>query len=190
MLSQPAVTALNHLLAQSGWALQRLAKFAGKTARFNIAPFYFACTIQDDGTLRTAAQNASADASCSIPPSLLPHLALQTENAFAQIESSGDAALLAEIFYLGRNLRWDVAEDLSQITGDIVAERAVQFAKATQQQMDDAVLNLSQALAEYWTEERPLLAKQIQIAAFVQQTDTLRNDVARLEQRINRLTHS
>jgi len=148
----------------------------------------------------------SADVSCSIPPSLLPRLALHgasacnslsaadaklpDEVAFAQIVSSGDAALLDEIFYLGRNLRWDVAEDLSHITGDIVAERAMQFAKASRQQMDAAVLNLSQALAEYWTEERPLLAKQVQIAAFVQQVETLRNDVERLEQRINRLTHS
>lgn len=190
MLSQPAATALNHLLVQSGWALQRLAGFAGKTARFNIAPFSFACTIQNDGTLRAAAQDMSADASCTIPSSLLPRLALDDEAAFAQIERSGDAALLEEIFYLGRNLRWDVAEDLSIFTGDIVAERAVQFAKATQRQMDAAVLNLSQALAEYWTEERPLLAKRAQITAFVQQVETLRNDVARLEQRINRLTHS
>ena len=190
MLSQPAATALNHLLAQSGWALQRLARFAGKTARFNIAPFSFACTIQNDGTLRAAAQDVSVDASCTISPSLLPRLALHEEVAFAQIERSGDAALLDEIFYLGRNLRWDVAEDLSHITGDIVAERAVQFARATQQQMDAAVLSLSQALAEYWTEERPLLAKRAQVASFVQQVDILRDDVARLEQHINRLTPS
>lgn len=207
MLSQPAATALNHLLAQSGWALQRLAGFAGKTARFNIAPFSFACTIQNDGTLRAAAQDVSVDASCTIPPSLLPRLVLHGTSArnspsaeadmklsddavFAQIEHSGDAALLEEIFYLGRNLRWDVAEDLSIITGDIVAERTVQFAKASRQQMDAAMLNLSQALAEYWTEERPLLAKRTQIASFVQQVDILRNDVERLEQRINRLTHS
>lgn len=207
MLSQPAATALNHLLTQSGWALQRLARFAGKTARFNIAPFSFACTIQDDGTLRAAAQDASVDASFTIPPSLLPRLALHRasarnslsaevdgklsdEAAFAQIVSSGDATLLEEIFYLGRNLRWDVAEDLSIFTGDIIAERTVQFAKASRQQMDAAMLNLSQALAEYWTEERPLLAKRTQIASFVQQVDILRNDVERLEQRINRLTHS
>lgn len=207
MLSQPAATALNHLLAQSGWALQRLSGFAGKTARFNIAPFSFVCTIQDDGTLQAAAQDVNVDAILTLPPALLPRLALfgrsarnslssetdaklSDEAAFAQIISSGDAALLAEIFYLGRNLRWDVAEDLSKITGDIIAERTVQFAKATHQQIDAAVLNLSQALAEYWTEEQPLLAKQADISAFVQQVDILRNDAGKLEQRINRLTHS
>ena len=190
MLSQPAIAALNHLLTQSGWALQRLARFAGKTARFNIAPFSFACTIQDGGTLRAAGQDSSADASCTIPPSLLPRMALHDEAAFSQVASSGDTELLAEIFFLSRHLRWDAAEDLSRVTGDIAAERIVQFAKDSQQQVRNTALNLSQALAEYWTEERPLLAKPTHVAAFVQHVDKLRDDLARLEQRINRLSAS
>ena len=190
MWCQPVVATLNHLLAQSGWALQRLAQSAGKTARFDIAPFSFVWCIQADGTLRVAAPDASVDASCTIPLSLLPRLALHDETAFTQIASSGDAALLAEIFYLSRHLRWDAAEDLSQVTGDIAAERIVQFAKAGQQQVRDTALNMSQALAEYWTEERPLLAKPTQVAGFVRQVDKLRDDVARLEQRINRLSPS
>ncbi len=187
---QPTASALNHLLTQSGWALQRLVIHAGKTARFTIAPFTFAYTIQNDGTLRASAADASADASCTIPPSLLPRLAVHDETASAQIESCGDTALLAEIFYLSRHLHWDAAEDLSRVTGDIAAERIVQYAKAGQQYIQDAALNLSQALAEYWTEESPLLAKSTHIADFVQQTDKLRDDVARLEQRINRLSNS
>jgi ubiquinone biosynthesis protein UbiJ len=190
MLSQPAVSALNHLLTQSGWALQRLVRFAGKTARFDIAPFSFAFTIQDDGTLRAAESDAGVDASCTIPPSLLPRLALHDETAHAQVQNAGDAALLTEIFYLSRNLSWDAAEDISQVTGDIVAERTVQFAKAGKQQVSDTMLNLSHALAEYWTEERPLLAKPAQIDAFVQKVDKLRDDMARLEQRINRLSNT
>jgi ubiquinone biosynthesis protein UbiJ len=190
MLSKPAVAALNHLFVQSGWALQRLARFNGKTARFNIAPFSFACTIQDDGTLRVASQHASADASCTISPSLLPRLALHDEAAYDQIHGGGDAALLAEIIFLGRNLRWDAAYDISRVAGDIAAERLVQLAHSKQQQVRDAALNLSQAVAEYWTEERPLLAKPTNIAALGQQINQLHNDIVRLEQRINRLTLS
>jgi len=188
MLIQPTTSALNHLLIQSGWALQRLSIYAGKTARFTIAPFIFSYTIQNDGTLCAAEADVDADASCTIPPSLLPRLAVHDETASAQIESCGDTALLAEIFYLSRHLHWDAAEDLSQVTGDIAAERIVQYAKAGQQYIQDATLNLSQALAEYWTEESPLLAKSTHIACFTQQTDKLRDDVARLEQRINRLS--
>ena len=187
---QPTASVLNHLLTQSGWALQRLVVHAGKTARFTIAPFVFSYTIQSDGTLCAATADASVDANCTIPPSLLPRLAVHDEVAFAKIESCGDTTLLAEIFYLSRHLHWDAAEDLSHVTGDIAAERIVQYAKAGQQYIQGAALNLSQTLAEYWTEESPLLAKSTHIADFVQQTDTLRDDVARLEQRINRLSNS
>jgi ubiquinone biosynthesis protein UbiJ len=187
MFSQPSATALNHLLTQNSWALPRLARFAGKTARFDIAPFSFAYTILDDGSLRPADTATSADALCVIAPSLLPRLALHDENAHAGIHSEGDAELLKEIFFMSRNLHWDVAEDLSHITGDIAAERIVQAVHHTQQQLRDAALNLSQAAAEFLTEERPLLAKPQQVSSFMQQVDTLLDDVARLEQRIVRL---
>lgn len=188
MFAQPSAAALNHLLTQNSWALQRLVRFAGKTARFDIAPFSFAFTILPDGTLLNADAATSADAVCVIAPSLLPRLALHDEKAHAGIHSEGDAALLTEIFFLSRNLRWDAAEDLSRVTGDIAAERIVQTVQGKHQQLRDAAVNLSQAAAEYWTEERPLLAKPQQVAAFMQQVDTLRDDVARLEQRISRLT--
>lgn len=187
MFAQPSVQVLNHLLAQNNWALPRLQKFAGKTARFNIAPFSFAYTILEDGLLRSADTESSADATCNIAPSLLPRLTSQDETARNEIHSEGDAALLTEIFFLSQNLRWDAAEDLSKLTGDIAAERIVQTAKNTRQQLHDGAVNFAESLSEYWTEERPLITKPPQIAAFTQQVDTLRDDIARLEQRIKRL---
>jgi ubiquinone biosynthesis accessory factor UbiJ len=190
MLSQPIIATLNHLLARSGWASPRLAKFSGRTAHFTIAPISFACTIQDDGTLHAAAADASADANLVIPPSLLPRLAMQDQAAFGQITTSGDAALVEEILFLGQNLRWDAAEDISRFTGDIAAERIVQFARHGRKAVRDTAANLSQALAEYWTEERPVLAKPAHISDFAQQVGRLHNEVERLEQRIRRLAES
>lgn len=189
MFAQPSVAALNHLLTQNSWAPQRLARFAGKTARFNIAPFSFSYTVLPDGLLCHADTTISADASCVIAPSLLPRLALHDEKAHSEIHSEGDVALLTEIFFLWRNLRWDAADDLSHVTGDIVAERIVQSITNTERQLRDSALNLSQAAAEYLTEERPLLAKPQQVSTFMQQVDSLRDDVARLEQRVKRLSH-
>ena len=188
MYTQPAVAALNHLLAQNSWALQRLVRFAGKTARFDIAPFSIAYTVGADGMLRAADAAASADARCVIAPSLLPRLALQDERAYAEIGHEGAPAFIAEIFFLSRNLRWDAAEDLSHVTGDIAAERIVQSAQNTVHQIANAAVSLTQAAAEYWTEERPLIAKPGQIGAFVLQVDMLRDDIARLEQRVKRLS--
>lgn len=187
MFAQPSAAALNHLLTQNSWALTKLARFAGKTARFDIAPFSFAYTILADGTLRGADTAASADAVCVIAPSLLPRLALHDEKAHADIRTEGDAALLTEIFSLSRNLRWDTAKDLSRITGNTIAERIVQTVQGTRQQLHDAAVNLSKAAAEYFTEKHSLLAKPQQVAVFIRQVDTLRDDVARLEQRIKQL---
>jgi ubiquinone biosynthesis protein UbiJ len=66
----------------------------------------------------------------------------------------------------------------------------VQAVQGGRQQLHDAALNLSQAAAEYLTEEHPLLVKPAQVAGFVQQVDTLRDDIARLEQRVARLKSS
>ena len=96
MLARSAAATLNHLLVQSGWAMSRLARFAGKTARFDITPFSVSFTIQDDGTLRAAARDDSPDAHCVIAPTLLPRLALHDEKAHAEIISTGDPALLSE----------------------------------------------------------------------------------------------
>jgi len=187
MFAQPSAAALNHLLAQNDGALTRLARFAGKTARFDIAPFSFAYTIQADGMLRGAAADATADAVCVIAPSLLPRLALHDDKAQADIRTEGDAALLAEIFSLSRSLRWDAAKDLGRITGDAIAIRIVQAAQGARQQLHDAADNLSKAAAAYCTEEHPLLARPQQAAAFIRHVDKLRDDVARLELRIKQL---
>jgi ubiquinone biosynthesis protein UbiJ len=187
MLFLPTSAALNHLLTQNSWALRRLAPFAGKTARFDIVPFSFAYTILADGSVLTTGVSASADTTCVIAPSLLPRLALRDEAAYAEIRHEGDSALFAEIVALMRELRWDMAEDLSHVTGDIAAERIAQAVQSAQHQLRDAATNFSQAVAEYWTEERPLLAKPQHIAEFKRQVETLRDDAARLEQRILQL---
>ncbi len=188
MFAHPSVLVLNHLLAQNSWALPRLARHSGKTARFDIAPFSFSCRISEDGSLQGISNATSIDALCVIAPSLLPRLAVHDENAHTEIRSEGDTELLKEIFFLSRNLRWDAAEDLSSITGDIAAERVVKTAHSARQQLHDSAENLFKAAAEYLTEERPLLAKPRQVSAFMLEVDTLRDDLARLEQRINRLS--
>ena len=188
MFSQSIMVTLNHLLAESGWALERLARFSGKTLRFNVTPFTFFFLIENDGTLCEAPDEVKANVTLTIPPSLLPRLVLQDEAAVRLIESTGESALIDEIFFLAANLRWDATEDISRITGDIVAERVVQFAKAKHQLVSDVALNVSQALAEYWVEERPLIAKPQQLAFFTREVNKLSDEVNQLGQRIAALS--
>jgi len=188
MFTRPTLAIINHLLSQSGWAQQRLVNFKNKTVRINVEPFSFTCLIEEQGVLSEASTDTLADASFNIPPSLIPRLAFKDKTALSQIESAGDAALIDEIFFLARNLRWDAAEDLSHVTGDIAAERIVQFTLAKHQLVRDTALNLSQALAEYWTEERPLLAKPLQLSDFAKRVSLLHDDLEQLEHRIQQLS--
>lgn len=188
MPALPSAAALNHLLAQNSWAQQRLLRHAGKTVRFHIAPFSFAYLILSDGTLQATDKASDVDATLQLAPSLVPRLLAKDDAALKSIISLGDAGLLADLFYLSRNLRWDMAEDLSRVTGDIVAERIVATLRDVHTQLGGAVFNFSQAAAEYWTEEQPLLTKPLPLATFTVSVDTLRDDIARLSQRVQRLT--
>jgi ubiquinone biosynthesis protein UbiJ len=187
MFTRTTLAIINHLLSQSGWAQQRLINFKNMTVHFNIPPFSFTYLIEEQGILSEAASDINVDANFIIPPSLIPRLAFKDENALSQIVCSGDTALIDEVFFMARNLRWDAAEDLSHLTGDIAAERIVQFSLAKHQLVRDTALNLSQALAEYWTEERPLLAKPDQLTDFANKVIRLHDDMEQLEHRILQL---
>lgn len=188
MLARPSAAAINHLLLQNRWAAERLLRFAGKTVRFDIAPFSVAYTILPDGLLTGAATDVTPDAVCRIAPSLLPRLALHDEKAHAEVQTEGDAALLGEIFFLSRNLSWDIADDLSPITGDILAERLVSGLQLASTEIRNTAGNLAQAGTEYFTEEQPLLAKPRELAHFIANVDELRDDLARLQQRVRQLS--
>jgi len=187
MVLIPTSAALNHLLEQNSWAMRRLEKFSGKTVRFDIAPFSFAYSIQPDGSVLTIDSTESADVICNIAPSLIPRLALREEAAYPEVKHDGDTVLFNEIVTLMRELRWDVAEDLSHFTGDIAAERIAQAIESSRHQLHGAVNNLSEAMAEYLIEERPLLVKPQHIAEFRQQVEALRKDAMQLEKKISHL---
>jgi ubiquinone biosynthesis protein UbiJ len=48
---------------------------------------------------------------------------------------------------------------------------------------EQALLNTGRSFAEYWTEERPLIASAHDLDDFNRAVDELRDDVARLEKR-------
>jgi ubiquinone biosynthesis protein UbiJ len=85
-------------------------------------------------------------------------------------------------------VRWDLEEDLSRIVGDVVAHRLTQTGAALLAWHAVAASNLAQSLAEYWTEEQPLIASRAAVREFVEAVDALRDDAQRLEKRIERLS--
>jgi ubiquinone biosynthesis protein UbiJ len=150
----------------------------------------FAYIIQSDGSLCSVEAAGTADARCIIPFTLLPRLAMKDEKAYAEIRTEGDSALLTEIFYLSRNIRWNIAMDIGRLTGEDRAERIVQFGQEQKEKLDNTFANLARMAGDYLTEEHPVLAGKDQVSEFIGQVDKLRDDVARLEQRIEHLKAS
>jgi len=191
MLASVAIAPLNHLLRGESWARKRLQPCAGKTARFCIPPFVdFALIVQPNGEVATAADAAATDATLTFVPGLLPRLLAHDADAYRNIHISGDNAFAEELLHIGKNLHWDAEQDLSLIMGDILAHRVVQAGDNLLQWHTDTLRNLSQTLAEYWTEEQPLLAKPAYVRKFIDDVSALRNDAEQLEKRVEQLSRT
>ena len=178
---------VNHVLRSAPLAMERLRKHAGRTVAFHVGPVDTAFTIQTTGEVANAVSGAARDLDVRISPFLLPRLAAGEEAAFREIEMSGDMELAHEISYLARNLAWDYEEDLSKVVGDIAAHRIAEGARAVSHWSRDAALRVAQGAAEYWTEESPLIASRVKVEDFVSEVSRLRDDVERLEKRIEKL---
>ena len=191
MIERSALAALNHLLEQQPWAAERLRPYAGQAVEFRCPPFQdLRLRITHDGHLDRAQAEAASALVVKLAPGALPFLLARDETARKQVEIEGSADLASTVDYLFRNLIWDVEEDLSRAFGDILAHRLASGGSAFAAWQREAVLRLGENLAEYWTEEQPLLARPADVEHFCRDVDTLRDDVARLEKRIEHLSAS
>jgi len=184
---RPGERAVNHVLRGSPLALERLRPHAGRTVAFLVGPVALALTVQSTGEVAAALPGTARDLEVRISPFLVPRLAAGEEAAYREIEMEGDAQLAQEVSFLVRNLSWDVEEDLSRVVGDIAAHRIAGAARGLARWGRDASLRMAQGAAEYWTEESPLVASRVKVEGFARDVSELRDAVARLEKRIERL---
>ena len=186
-LPHPAAGAINHVLRSTPLALERLRRHAGRTAAFHVGPVDVVLTVRDTGEVQAANREAPRDLEVKLSPFLVPRLAAGDERAFHEVEMQGDVEFAQDVAFLARHLRWDYEEDLSKVVGDIAANRIGWAARGFRDWSRDAALRAGQGLAEYWTEETPVLASRVKVEGFVRDVDALRDDVERLEKRIERL---
>lgn len=185
-----AAAPLNHVLAQNAWAVQRLTPLAGKTFAVQAAPLpTLNFTIQPDGLLKSALPGTPPDATLSATPdALLRYFTVEPHDP-ALIRISGDATLGTEIGHILAHISWEAEEDLSRVFGDVIAHRLAGFARGWLVWRKQSVLNLATATSEYFTEERPLIAKRSHIAQFAQEVAAVREATDRLENRIKNLSN-
>jgi len=188
-LPHPGIISLNHLLEAEDWARDKLKPYAGQCVEFRSPPLpALRLDILDTGLLRAAAQDAVPTLVVNIGPGAVPAMLRGEDALMREIDIEGNADLASTVQYLFRHLRWDIAEDLSKVFGDVLAERMVREGRRFFDWNRDLAERLAQNFAEYLIEEQPLLARPVDVRQFLADADQLRDDLARLEKRIDILT--
>lgn len=188
-------------------ARERLSTHQGKTVSAQIGPIGEAVTLmrvtaagememvgeramnQNGGDGRTgrngqSASSARPDVAFAIPLKLIPRLLRGDDSAFSEISFNGDSEFAATLSTIGRNIEWDVEEDLSKLVGDIAAHRIVGTVKSLGTWQQDATTRLNENMVEYLAEEKRAFITHQALESLALTNETLRDDVARLEARI------
>lgn len=189
MISSLFLTATNHLLAQAGWARQRLQPHAGRTARLVLSPVAeIDFSVANDGQLAEWSGEEAPEVSLRLAVADLPRLLVDgLETAMRHVRIEGNAEFAEALGFVFRHLRWDAEEDLSRLFGDIAAHRLVEGGRKVVDEGRRSLERASGNVAEYLTEESTLLVPRKALPAFAEEVVALRDAVARLDKRVARL---
>lgn len=178
---------MQHLIAQNAWAKPRLIPHASKSIAFQLGFLYQHLVILEDGQFAMVGETKAPDATIQLTPSILACFILQDSTAKMDVDISGDQVLAQAVAQVLSHLRWDVEDDLSRVIGDIPAN---QLSQTTQQVLaagKSATQDAVAMLTEYLQEEKPVIAKKLQVESFNAEVDVLRAQLARVEKKFEKL---
>jgi len=177
---------VNRLLDAEPWARERLAPFSGQTVEIAALPLpTLRIAILEGGRLGPGAE--APHLVMRFGPAALFALAGGEDEFLAAVEVSGSEKLAREAVFLARHLRWDVEEALSRVLGDVAARRVAEAARGFAAWQMDAARRVTAAAVDFLAEEARLLVRREDQAAHAHAVADLRDALARLEKRLERL---
>jgi len=188
VIESAVARSVNHLLRGASWAREALLPHAGKTARFEMPPLAVSLMVLENGETGVPASPTVPSVTIRLTPGLLLRLAARDDNAWRDVEVIGDTDFASAIHRLVRSLRWDIEEDLSRFFGDMAAHRMAETGRSFRRWGVQTAEHTGRTLAGYWTEEQPLIASANEVNEFNRAVDVVRDDIARLEKRIEALS--
>jgi ubiquinone biosynthesis protein UbiJ len=186
-LATPAVAAINHLLAQEGWARQALAKHAGKLALIDTGAADVRLQVSSDGMLEAGQPDTSPAVTIKVKLADLPLIAQHRDRAFSYVKIEGDAEFANTISQLSKGLRWEPEADLERIAGPVAATRLAAGARSLFAAAEETRRRLGENVAEFLAEEQAVLVRPALLGDLGSEITRLRDDVERAAKRIARL---
>jgi ubiquinone biosynthesis protein UbiJ len=188
LANSAAVSLLKRMLARETWAREKLQPFAGRSARFEASPFSMVLGIADDGGF--VETGAEPSVTIEIEVASLPLALTDPSAVMKDVRLSGDAEFAQALAFVLQNLRPEPEEELARYVGDIAAQRIVGFARLSASHWRELAERMLDNTANYFVAEQPMVVARGDVDAFNREVDRLRDDVARIEKRIERLTRA
>ena len=191
-LLRPVTTVLNRNIAEITPARELCARLDDKTiairARGTGLAMYF--TIHDE-FIELAAESGN-EPDVVITGSLLTLARIagkggETALRTGSLDLTGDVATAEAFQELLGYAKPDIEEELSRIVGDVAAHRLGEIARGVGNWARNARETMGSNIREYLQEESRGAPSRYEVDRFVEEVHALRDDVERVEARINRL---
>ncbi len=177
-----ALGVLNRMMGREEWARDRLAPFAGRTARFEARPFSLSLKIADDGRFADA-EGADPVVTVGLDLASLPLALGDPQAALRNVSLNGDADFAQALAFVLQNLRPEPEEELARFIGDAAAQRIVGLLRTSASHWRELAERMLDSGAHYLVTENPMLVGRAEVDEFIAAVARLRDDVARLEKR-------
>lgn len=190
-LLRPLEATVNRVLALDPETPARLRPLAGRSVRVELpeAGLLLRADFNEQGLSlsRVDDDQPEADASVRLPAKAALTLARSRGEKAQGVEFRGDVAVVHALRRLAGGLEIDWEEQLSRLTGDTIAHRVGLAFGGALSWLGQTRRTLEANIGEYLTEEARQLPPRLEIAAFLDDIDRLRQDSDRLQARIERL---
>jgi ubiquinone biosynthesis accessory factor UbiJ len=191
MLTSTIENVLNRGLPRSPRARQLCREIEGHRVGVEVSGFARFIVESTGETLRlTRDASGAAEAEIAGGPMSLLALASASPEAVLQrgdVTMRGDVELAQKFRELALLLRPDLEEELSKVIGDVPAHQIGRFARAAFAWTRNAASTTVRNAAEYFAHERQHIVPRAEADQFLKGVDILRENVDRLEARIQLL---
>jgi ubiquinone biosynthesis protein UbiJ len=195
-LLRPLTAVLNRNISETTPARDLCRQLDGKTIAIRVRDSGLAMYFSIDDEVLSLASETEAEPDVILTGSLLSLARMagpdgESDDGAAirdgAIDISGDAYTAQRFQQLLKYAKPDIEEELSQVIGDAAAHRAGQLARGFRDWVQGTRETVHSNITEYLQEESRDVPSRYEVDRFADAVDALRDDVARLEARINRL---
>ncbi len=191
-LLRPVANILNRNIQETTPARELCEQLDDKTIAIRVRDTALAMYFEINDTVISLATDSKAEPDVVITGSLLTLARLSGASGDSAVRDgsldlTGDARTARDFQELLAFAKPDIEEELSALIGDAGSHHLGEIARDVGNWARHARSTMGQNIREYLQEESRDLPSRYELERFTQQVNSLRDDVARLEARLNKL---